>query len=79
MARAMRTNAKLRLFVGTGLYDTTTTTGAARYFVARGGFPRDRVETRVYEGGHMFYTNDAALGAFSRDLRAFVSAASVGR
>lgn len=70
--RLMRTQANLRLMVGTGLYDTTTTTGATRYLLARNGFPADRVRSHTYEGGHMFYTNQTALKAFTDDLRAFV-------
>lgn len=72
-ARVMRTQPHLRLLVGTGLYDTTTTTGAARYLLARYAFPSERVISRQYEGGHMFYSNEAALKAFAADLRAFVT------
>lgn len=72
-SRVMKTQPNLRLFVGTGLYDTTTTTGAARYFLSRYAFPSERVISRYYEGGHMFYSNEAALKAFAADLRAFVT------
>ena len=71
--RVMKTQANLRLMIGTGLYDTTTTTGAARYLLARNAYPAERVISRNYEGGHMFYSNEAALKAFTDDLRAFVS------
>lgn len=36
-------------------------------------FPAERVTFRSYEGGHMFYSNEAALKAFTDDLRAFES------
>jgi hypothetical protein len=72
-ARVMKTQPNLRLMIGTGLYDTTTTIGAARYLLARNSYPVERVTSRNYEGGHMFYSNEAALKAFSGDLRAFVS------
>lgn len=71
--RVMKTQTHLRLMIGTGLYDTTTTTGAARYLLARNAYPAERVISRNYEGGHMFYSNEAALKAFTDDLRAFVS------
>jgi carboxypeptidase C (cathepsin A) len=35
LARLMKLHPNLRLMIGTGRYDTTTTTGAARYFVTR--------------------------------------------
>ena len=38
----MKTQANLRLMIGTGLYDTTTTTGAARYLLARNAYPAER-------------------------------------
>ncbi|MFB3828124.1 MAG: S10 family peptidase [Bryobacteraceae bacterium] len=72
VTRAMKAKPRFRLMVGTGVYDTTTTTGAARYFLARGGFPPERVISRVYEGGHMAYTNEAALKALTEDVRAFI-------
>lgn len=59
--------------IGTGIYDTTTTVGPARYLVARSNFPTDRVVLRTYEGGHMAYTNETALQALTEDVRAFIS------
>lgn len=73
ITRAMAANPAFRLMIGTGVYDTSTTTGAARYLVARGTFPRARVTLRTYEGGHMAYTNKAALVALTNDVRDFVT------
>ena len=73
LARLMRAQPALRVMICTGLFDMTTTAGAARYLLARAGLPADRVSSRVYEGGHMFYTNEAALRAMTADVRAFVS------
>ena len=53
--------------------DLTTTVGPARYLAAQGYFPTDRVSQKTYEGGHMAYTNEAALEAFTSDVRAFVT------
>jgi carboxypeptidase C (cathepsin A) len=73
ITRAMAAKPGFRLMVGSGLYDTSTTSGVARYLVARGTFPIDNVFVRTYEGGHMAYTNEAALKALTDDLRAFVT------
>lgn len=70
---ALKANPKFRLMIGTGLYDTTTTVGPARYLKAKGVLPPDRVLLREYEGGHMAYTNEDALKALSDDVRAFVT------
>ena len=61
-----------RLMIGTGIYDLTTTVGPARYLVSRSDWPRDRVFQRQYEGGHMAYTHEPSLRAFTGDIRAWV-------
>lgn len=72
-AAALKAKPDFRLMIGTGRYDTTTTIGPARYLKARGVLPADRVVLKDYEGGHMAYTNEEALKAFSADVRAFVT------
>ncbi|GGB68498.1 S10 family peptidase [Glycocaulis alkaliphilus] len=72
--QAMDANPRFRLMVGTGIYDTTTTIGPARYLAAQAGYPRERITLREYEGGHMAYTNEEALIAFTRDVRSFLTA-----
>jgi carboxypeptidase C (cathepsin A) len=71
-SRVMAAQADFRLMIGTGIYDTTTTVGPARYMVARSNFPANRVVLRTYEGGHMAYTSEAALKALTDDVRAFI-------
>lgn len=73
IGEAFAVNPKFRLMVGTGIYDLTTTVGPARYLAAQGYFPKDRVSQKTYEGGHMAYTNEPALKAFTSDVRAFVT------
>jgi len=70
---ALKANPKFRLMIGTGYYDTTTTIGPARYLKSHGTLPAERVVLHDYEGGHMAYTNEDALKAFSNDVRAFVT------
>ena len=70
---AFQANARFRLMIGTGIYDLTTTVGPARYLVNRSNWPRGRVFQRQYEGGHMAYTHEPSLRAFTADIRAWVS------
>ena len=70
---ALKAKPGFRLMIGTGYYDTTTTIGPARYLKSHGVLPADRVVLHDYEGGHMAYTNEDALKAFSNDVRAFVT------
>lgn len=74
---AMEANPAMRLFVANGYFDTQTTIGAMDYLVAQSGLPRDRVTTRYYWGGHMFYTVEASAKALGDDVRRFVSAKPV--
>lgn len=67
-------NACLRLFVGTGIYDTTTTIGAADYLFAQSGLPRARYRNARYVGGHVFYSDDDSRARFQSDLVDFVTA-----
>ncbi|MBH0114531.1 septum formation initiator [Novosphingobium sp. YJ-S2-02] len=67
-------NACLRLFVGTGIYDTTTTIGAADYLFAQSSLPRERYVNARYVGGHVFYSDDGSRARFQSDLAAFLKA-----
>jgi hypothetical protein len=73
LGTAFKANPNFRLMIGTGIYDLTTTVGPARYMAAQAGFPANRVILTQYEGGHMAYTNEPALKAFTDDVRAFVA------
>ena len=69
---AFAANPKFRLMIGTGIYDLTTTVGPARYLVTKSDWPRERVFQRQYVGGHMAYTHEPSLKAFTGDIRAWV-------
>ena len=71
--QAMAASPRFRLMIGTGVYDTTTTLGPARYLAAQAAYPRERIVLREYEGGHMAYSNPDARTAMAQDLRAFVT------
>jgi carboxypeptidase C (cathepsin A) len=70
ITEVMNRNPKFRVYVGSGIYDMKTTTGAADYLVSQSGWPKDRVHVSYYEGGHMAYTNPVALKQFNADVRA---------
>ena len=70
---AMRREPHLRVLMGIGYFDTSTTTGATEYALAQSGWPKDRRGIVYYEGGHMAYTNEAALKKLTSDVRAFVT------
>lgn len=69
----MAANPRFRLFVGNGWTDTQTTVGAMDYLVSQSGWPRARVRTATYRGGHMAYSVEASLKAFTDDVRAMVT------
>ncbi|MCP3732710.1 peptidase S10 [Sphingomonas sp. MG17] len=62
-----------RLLVANGYYDTQTTIGAQNYLVTQSGWPRARVRSYNYQGGHMPYTIEASLAAMMQDVRAMVT------
>ena len=68
------TNPCLRLFVGTGIYDTTTTIGAADYLFAQSNLPKARYRNERYVGGHVFYSDDKSRARFQSDLIDFIGA-----
>lgn len=70
---AMAAEPKLRLFVGTGLYDLTTTVGAADYLLAQSGLADGRFDNQRYPAGHVAYSDDASWSKFVSDIRKFVT------
>ncbi|MBU2033446.1 MAG: septum formation initiator [Alphaproteobacteria bacterium] len=72
--RAAANDACLRLFVGTGLFDLTTTIGAADYLLAQSELPPERAVSKTYQAGHMFYSDPDERDRFLADLRNFVAA-----
>ena len=71
--RAARANPCLRLFIGTGMFDLTTTTGAADYLLAKSDLPEDRAVSKTYGAGHMFYSDPASRERLLDDLRSFIA------
>lgn len=73
---AMAAAPDLRLFVGTGLYDLTTTVGAADYLFAQGNLTDNRFVNHRYPAGHVAYSDDVSWRKLVADIRTFVIAGS---
>lgn len=69
----MAANPKFRVLLGNGYQDTQTTIGAMDYLAAQSGWPRERVRTRYYVGGHMMYTVEASARQVADDVRDMVA------
>jgi len=74
---AMAANPQLRLFVGTGLYDLTTTVGAADYLLAQSSLAPDRFRNERYPAGHVAYSDDASWRKLVADIRLFLNPKAV--
>ena len=67
-----------RVMVSAGYYDTMTTIGASQYLVDQESWPPDRVQLKLYPGGHMAYSIEDSARAMAADLRALVTAGQEG-
>jgi len=74
LAKAMRENSGLRVFVGQGYYDFATPFFGAEYALSRTGVPTDRITYSYYDAGHMMYVRETDLAKLSGDLRTFIRA-----
>lgn len=72
LEEAMDKKPDLRVLVGVGIYDTSTTVGASEYALTQSGWPADRSSIAYYGGGHMAYSDEASFRKLMRDVRAFV-------
>jgi carboxypeptidase C (cathepsin A) len=77
LARALRRNPHLRVFVASGRYDLGTPYSASDWSLAQLDAPPQvlaRVEHHYYDAGHMMYTRQADLEKLGRDLAAWLEA-----
>ncbi len=71
LARAMRRNPHLRVFVASGHYDLGTPYSASNYSLSQLDAPPDvlaRITHHCYDAGHMMYTREDDLVQMGRDL-----------
>ena len=77
LARALRRNPQMRVFVGSGRYDLGTPYSASDWSLAQLDVPADvmtRVRHHYYDAGHMMYTREADLKQLKTDLAAWLVA-----
>ena len=74
LAAALRINPKLRVLVASGYYDLVTPFFDAEYTLNRHDIRADRIDYRVYEGGHMMYVHEPSRTKLLEDVRAFIRA-----
>ena len=75
LARAMRRNPHLKVFVASGRYDLGTPYSASDWSLAQLDAPAAvlaRVTHRYYDAGHMMYTREADLTQLKADLAAWL-------
>jgi carboxypeptidase C (cathepsin A) len=71
LARVLRRNPHLRVFVASGHFDLGTPSTATDWSLAQLDIPPDvapRVTHHYYDAGHMMYTREADLAKLKRDL-----------
>jgi carboxypeptidase C (cathepsin A) len=76
LARALRRNPHLKVFVGSGRYDLGTPYSATDWSLAQLDAPADvltRVEHHYYDAGHMMYTREEDLTQLKTDLAAWLA------
>lgn len=74
ISRYLRQVPQARLFVGTGMYDSLTSTGMVDHLLAQYPIPRERVTSKWYPSGHMMYSDPASSRRLVDDIVAFVTA-----
>lgn len=72
IGEAMANDPALRLYSAAGYFDLGVPVAGARYALAHGGIPRERVEFRYYDTGHTLFDTDENLNRVANDVRAFV-------
>ena len=75
LARALRRNAHLKVFVASGRYDLGTPYSASDWSLAQLDAPADvlaRVQHHYYDAGHMMYTREEDLTRLKSDLAAWL-------
>jgi len=76
LARALRRNVHLKVFVASGRYDLGTPYSASDWSLAQLDAPSDvlaRVRHHYYDAGHMMYTRQADLVQLKTDLAAWLA------
>ncbi|AOH82671.1 hypothetical protein AWL63_00420 [Sphingomonas panacis] len=72
--KAAAADPHFRLFVSSGLYDLTTTIGAADYLIAQSNLPAAQYTVERFPAGHVSYSDEASRHRLIADIRTFIAA-----
>jgi carboxypeptidase C (cathepsin A) len=73
LAKALRLNPGLKVFVASGYYDLVTPFFDAEYTLNRHDIKPGRVSYKYYGGGHMMYVNEPSRIQLLQDTREFIN------
>lgn len=79
LAKAMRANPHMKVHVASGYHDGGTPYFSTEHVLSHLAIPdelRDNISTAYYEAGHMMYVHEPSRIQQSKDLAAFIAAAS---
>ena len=74
LRKLMAVNPSLRVFIANGYFDLTCPFAGSRWLIEHMPVGRDRVQLKVYPGGHMLYTRPDSRAALARDVAALYGA-----
>jgi hypothetical protein len=72
LSDAMSQTPGMRLFLGVGKHDLSTTIGAAEHAAAQATWPHERIQVERYDGGHLMYSITSTLARLAEHLRSFI-------
>ena len=76
LVTAMRRTPGMQVMVASGYYDISSPPLVTRRGIEQAQPPRDRIQFKDYESGHMLYLGQSAAQKFSEDVRNFIVRAS---
>jgi len=72
IARGMRQNKDLRIFVANGYFDMATPFFGTEYTMAQYGMDKSRITMDYFKSGHMMYLHHPSLIKLSKDVHKFI-------
>lgn len=82
LAKAVTTNAHMKVFMAAGYYDLTTPFLSQKYTMEHLGLDpslRDHVRFAVYRSGHQIYVSDKAMRKMKSDVAAFLGGSNAAK
>jgi carboxypeptidase C (cathepsin A) len=73
LAQGTKDNESMHLFCAAGYQDLTTSYFATEYMLNHSGIDADKMQIKLYDGGHMMYLYNPSLQALSDDLVSFIT------